>query len=155
MLQIDIPGFGDLRLEYLVLDYNGTLALDGALLPGVEERLRELAGKLEVHVVTADTFGTARAALSGLPCRIAVLESREQSAAKRAYVQRLGASASACIGNGRNDRMMLAAAARAIAVLQAEGAAAALLAAHVVAPTIADALDLLIHPLRLIATLRQ
>jgi soluble P-type ATPase len=106
--------------------------------------------------VTADTFGTVRPGLSGVPCRVAVLAPQEQSEAKRAYVQRLGASATACIGNGRNDRLMLAAAALGIAVLQAEGAAAAaLLAAHVAAPSIADALDLLIRPLRLIAALRE
>ena len=60
------------------------------------------------------------------------------------------------VGNGRNDRLMLKEAALGIAVLQAEGAAAeALLAADVVAPDILAALDLLLAPEGLIATLRS
>ena len=155
MLRLDIPGYGLLRIEHLVLDYNGTLALDGRMLPGVRPRLRRLARLLEVHVVTADTFGTVRRALRGLPCRIAVLGARRQDRAKRDYVRGLGAGRTACIGNGRNDRLMLRAARLGIAVVQAEGAATeAIMASNLVSPTIADALDLLVHPLRLTAALR-
>ena len=35
----DIPGSPPLRIRHLVLDLNGTLALDGRLLPGVAEAL--------------------------------------------------------------------------------------------------------------------
>ena len=78
------------------------------------------------------------------------------SEAKRAYVARLGADRVVAIGNGRNDRMMLAAASLGIAVVQGEGAAAETLAsADVVAPGIVDALDLLLFPKRLVATLRD
>jgi soluble P-type ATPase len=151
-----IPGFGNLRLEHLVLDYNGTLAQDGRLLPGVGPRLRRLARSLRVHVVTADTFGTARRALAGLPCDLAVLAAGRQDEAKERFVRRLGAARTACIGNGRNDRRMLRVARLGIAVLMREAAAAETLrAADVVAPAIADALDLLLKPDRLKATLRS
>ena len=43
MIEIRAPGFGDLHLSHLVCDYNGTLALDGTLLPGVADALRDLA----------------------------------------------------------------------------------------------------------------
>lgn len=155
MLQIQIPDFEPLRLEHLVLDYNGTLAFDGELLPGVKERLDRLASQLIIHVVTGDTFGKARSRLSGVRCELSILPPHAQSEAKRAYVERLGASACVCIGNGRNDRLMLEAAALAIAVAQQEGACAeTLVAADVVVPGIHDALDLLVHPQRLVATLR-
>jgi len=155
MLEIAIPGAGPLRLEHLVLDFNGTLAIDGGLLAGVEGRLTTLAGRLRVHVVTADTFGRVREAIGDLPCTLFVLPPGDQAAAKRDYVERLGASSVACIGNGRNDRSMVAAAALGIAVVQAEGAATdTVTAADVIAPTVQDALDLLLHPLRLAATLR-
>ena len=39
MVVIDIPGFTKLQLKYMVLDYNGTLAVDGDMLPGVKETL--------------------------------------------------------------------------------------------------------------------
>lgn len=156
MLRIQIPGFGALELEHLVLDYNGTLAVDGELVDGVGERLRVLSAQLEIHVITADTFGRARNALAGLPCAVRVLRGHRQVAAKLAYVKRLGARRCACIGNGRNDRSMLKAAALGIAVVLDEGASAETLAsARVVTGSITDALDLLIHPLRLVATLRS
>lgn len=155
MISATIPGFGLLRLEHLVLDYNGTLALDGRLLPGVRPRLKALARSLEVHVVTADTFGSVRRVLRGAPCRIVLLGERTQDRAKRAYVVRLGAARAACIGNGRNDRLMLRAARLGIAVVQDEGAAGETVrAADIVASSIVHALDLLLRPLRLTATLR-
>jgi len=155
MISQTIPGFGALRLQHLVLDYNGTLALDGGLLPAARPRLRALARLVSVHVVTADTFGTVERALRGLPCKVVVLAAARQDAAKARYVRALGERRTACIGNGRNDRLMLRAARLGIAVLGREAsAAAALAAADVVAPSIEVALDLLLKPMRLTATLR-
>ncbi|TAK86248.1 MAG: ATPase P [Betaproteobacteria bacterium] len=156
MLSVDIPGYGALRLAHLVLDFNGTLAVDGRLLPGARERLRRLAGELRVHVITADTFGKARAELKGLRCELVILGTRAQDRAKAAYVRRLGAAGTACIGNGRNDRLMLRVAALGIAVIQGEGAAPETVrAADVVVNDLLDGLGLLLNPLRLVATLRR
>jgi len=83
MLDVAIPGFADLRLEHLVLDFNGTLALDGKLLLGVEERLSRFADALMLHVVTADTFASAHAQLAASPCQVVVLPRPEQAQAKR------------------------------------------------------------------------
>ena len=156
MLEIDIPGYRVLRLAHLVLDYNGTLAHDGALIDGVKERLHTLSGTLQIHIVTGDTFGKARDELIGIPCELVVLPAEGQDRLKRQYIQQLGCETTACIGNGRNDRLMLEDAGLSIAVVQAEGAAVhTLLAATVLAPDILAALDLLIYPLRLVATLRS
>lgn len=155
-MELAIPGFGTLRLEHLVLDYNGTLALDGRLLPGVKPRLRRLARSLRIHVVTADTFGKARAGLAGLDCRLKILKSGGEDRAKTAYVRGLGPDRVACIGNGRNDRLMLRVAALGIAVVQAEGASAeAVFAADLLLPSVKDALDLFLRPRRLTASLRS
>jgi len=156
MLKVEIPGYDVLRIEHLVLDYNGTLACDGVLIEGVADRLRRLATNISLHVVTADTFGKANAALAGLPCVLSILGADHQDSAKLAYVERLGCERTVCIGNGRNDRSMLKAAALGIAVVQTEGAAAeTVAAADVISPGILAALDLLDHPLRLVATLRS
>ncbi|MGN2393350.1 HAD family hydrolase, partial [Pelomicrobium sp. G1] len=70
-------------------------------------------------------------------------------------VERLGATGCACIGNGRNDHLMLKAAALAIAIVQQEGVwAGTLMSAQVIVGDIRDALDLLLYPQRLVATLR-
>ncbi len=155
MIEIRIPGGETLRFEHLVLDYNGTLARDGKLLPGVRERIEALASHLGVHVVTADTFGRAREEMAGIPCEVSVLPPEGQTGAKRDRVLGLGASGVAAIGNGRNDRLMLEAAALGIAVVEGEGAAPeTVLAADVVCRSALDALDLLLEPKRLVATLR-
>ena len=156
MLEIVIPGAETFHLEHLVADYNGTLACDGRLLPESVDAIRRLSGTMNIHVITADTFGQARKALAGLPCEIAILPPGNQSHAKLEYIEKLGSSHCVCIGNGRNDRRMLAAAALGIAVVQREGAAMETLsAAKVVCPDIRAALELLLNPKRLIATLRD
>ena len=155
MIEISIPGYGELRLAHLVLDYNGTLAVDGRLLFGVRERLERLADRLTIHVITADTFGKAADYLAGVPCQLDILPPDDQVQAKREFVRELGAEQCVCVGNGRNDRLMLKEAALGIAVLQDEGTAVATLtAADVAAPDIQSALELLMRPLRLTATLR-
>ena len=155
MTDVTIPGFGRLHLMHLVLDYNGTLAVDGRLLPNVAELLNILAKQIKVIVLTADTFGSAAAALADVACELTILLPGDQTAAKRDIVRTLGAAYCVCVGNGRNDRLMLQEAALGIAVVQAEGTAVeTLLAANIVIPSINDALNLLMNPRRLVATLR-
>src|SRR5262245_59124302 len=101
MLAINIPGYRALRLEHLVLDYNGTLACDGELLAGVRERLAVLARTLCIHILTGDTFGKAREQLVGVPCDLCILPADGQDRRKLEYIQRLGPPTTVCVGNGR------------------------------------------------------
>jgi len=156
MTEITIPGYKTLKLTHLVLDYNGTMACDGKLIEGVLEMLQSLSGWLHIHVITADTFGTVKKQLEDISCSLSVLPLDNQDTGKRDYVETLGPAETVCIGNGRNDRLMLREAALGIAVIQEEGAfAETLMAADVIVPGIVDALNLLANPLRLIATLRS
>jgi P-type E1-E2 ATPase len=155
MIDVTIPGFGRLQLAHLVCDYNGTLAHDGVLPPEVRERVAALPARLRVHVVTGDTFGTARSSLGDLDCALVVLPAEQQGEAKLRYLEALDPARVVAIGNGRNDRLMLKAAALGIGVLGGEGSAGeALAACTVVVRDVRDALDLLVHPKRLTATLR-
>lgn len=156
MIQVDIPGYRVLQLEHLVMDYNGTLAVDGRLEEGVREAFKDLSSQLAIHVITADTFGLAAGQLKDSPVQLSVLSPGHQDIAKRDYVERLGGAATVAVGNGRNDRLMLKTAELGIAVVLREGAAAATLAAADIACVgILPALELLLHPLRLTATLRS
>ena len=156
MIEITVPGHKKLQLSHLVLDHNGTLACDGKLLSGVKQALNSLADQIQIHVLTADTFGIAESELSGVSCRFSKTAAEDQEISKLQYIKELGPEKTVCIGNGRNDRLMLKEAALGIAVLQEEGAAVETLkAADVVCPDILAALNLLVHPLRLIATLRS
>jgi soluble P-type ATPase len=154
MIVFEIPGRGRLELEHLVLDLNGTLATDGMVLESVAGRLKDLTPHVQIHLVTADTFGTA-SALEPLGVDIVVLGPGDQVEAKAAFVRELGASRTVAIGNGMNDEGMLREASLGIVVLGREGAAArAILVADLVVPSIEDGLDLLRFPRRLVASLR-
>ncbi|HEU5330624.1 MAG TPA: hypothetical protein VFU78_21195 [Thermomicrobiales bacterium] len=155
MITVDLPGGAPLRLEHVVFDVNGTLTLDGELLPGVAEQIAALRELVTVELLTADTRGRLTALAATLGIKGTVLRASAIGAEKRRYVEQLGAARVAAIGNGMNDVGMLAVAALGIVVLGPEGtASAALRAADVVALSIGDAFDLLLNPLRLTATLR-
>lgn len=155
MIEFDISGFGQRTLHHLVLDYNGTLALDGRVQPGVFSRLSQLRSKLQIHILTADTYGTVRSTFGQSGYTVHVLPAGNERAAKAEYVRELSALSCACLGNGNNDSVMLEEAGLSMVVLQPEGIArAALSAAHILVPGIEAGLDLLLHPNRLKATLR-
>lgn len=155
MLEIDVPGQDRLALAHLVLDYNGTLALDGKPLDGVRERLDALSAALDVHVITADTFGSVAQQLQGFKVNLHLLSAGQQDVQKADYVRQLGEQSVVAMGNGRNDAAMLASARLGIALLQTEGAAwPTLQAADMVFGDINHALDALANPKRLIASLR-
>jgi soluble P-type ATPase len=153
MLTVDLRDGGSFELEHLVLDVNGTLADHGTLVEGVAERLGLLVDVLEIHILTADTYGTAEGLARRLP--MATFTTITDGAEKAARIEALGADRVVAIGNGLNDEAMLRAARLGIAVLGMEGAATpTLLAADVVCATILDALDLLLDERAITATLR-
>lgn len=151
-LSIPIPGRSELRLEHLILDVNGTLTNRGVLIDGVSERLARLRHALQVHLVSADTFGTLEAIAERL--QVAAVRARSGED-KLSVLDELGGHSCVVIGNGANDALVLEAAAVSFAVLGAEGASAsALRSADVVCTSSTDALDLLLDPQALSATLR-
>lgn len=155
MIEIQIPGLDRITLHHIVLDFNGTLAVDGKLLPGAAERLNSLARDLGVHILTADTFGTVRDACRSINGTITVLSPGTGAPEKEAFVRRLGETGVVAVGNGANDRMMLCTAALGILILGAEGASPhSLAASDIVVGNINDALDLLLNTKRIVATLR-
>lgn len=156
MITLDIPGYRQMILKHLVLDYNGTLAVDGNLAAGVRNLLVRLAATIDIHVITADTFGMVREGMADIPCTVSVLPPERQDQAKLDYITGLDASETVCMGNGRNDRLMLKAAGLGVVVILEEGAAAeTIMAADIVCKNITDALELLLRPLRVTATLRS
>ncbi|MCL6596566.1 MAG: HAD hydrolase family protein [Firmicutes bacterium] len=155
MIEIRIPGGQDLALSHAIVDLNGTLATDGRLNAGVRERLRALAARLDVRILSADTHGSLEAVGGALGVAVERVAGGADKAAAVMRLRREGATGVVAIGNGRNDLAMFEAADLAIAVLGSEGAAAkAVVAADLVCTSGADALDLLLRPARLVAGLR-
>jgi len=156
MLEISIPGRGRYELKDLVLDLNGTMAVDGEVTEGVEEKLKMLSKLLSISVVTADTHGSAWRFDESLKIKAQRIEEGKEDVQKLTLVQQLGRENTVSIGNGSNDALMLKEAALGICVLGKEGTSIdALMNCDVVVSNINIALELLLHPDRLVATLRK
>ena len=87
---IKIPGFGTLEIRTVVSDYTGTLSCRGKLSPGVRERILMLQDWVDIHVVSADSFGTAAQELSGLLTPKIMPKDVPHDAWKQKYVKNLG-----------------------------------------------------------------
>ncbi len=156
MLAIKIPGRGLLQIEHLVLDLNGTIALDGDLKEEVRKKIKELTKILNVYVVTAGTHGKLDKLKKALRIEIHKIEPSEEAEQKQRFVKELGAQETISVGNGSNDTLMLKTSAIGIAVIGGEAASTeAIFSADVVVNNITHALDLFTKPKRLIATLRK
>jgi soluble P-type ATPase len=156
MIQIEIPGLSRLTLTHLVCDVNGTLALDGQLLPEVEPAFRQLRTQLNIHLISANTFGRQNEHARLLEVESVVLTPGNEIQQKGEFIRALGKDQTVAIGQGANDSGMLKEAALGICVLSREGTAGStLLAADVIVPDIQSAFDLLLKPIRLAATLRR
>jgi soluble P-type ATPase len=165
-IRIDIPGFGHLHIQAICSDYTGTPSCEGEFIDGVRERLLRLAELVDIHVVTSDTRKTASEQLKGLPITLHdKITSDDHDVFKRDYLTRLGTTPGvdlqsiAVFGNGRNDRLWLAAVrdvgGLAIAVDVGEGCAVeAMMSASVFVVGIRNALDLLLDSKRIVGTLR-
>ena len=141
--------------DHIVLDLNGTLALDGELIPGVAERLQRLEELLNVHVITADTHGSASELADRLGLRMRRIRGLQQAEQKERFLVGLGPQYVIAIGNGNNDALMLEKASLGIAVLGPEGCSVrAMASADLLARNILEALDLPLNPDRILASLR-
>ena len=156
VINIDIPGRGNLQLLHLVTDVNGTLAVDGQLIEGVAQRIESLKDRLTIHLLTADTHGKQAIMDRQLGLTAVRIQPGDESGKKADYVRQLGAESVIALGQGANDAGMLKEAALGICVLSIEGTAGeTLLSADLVTPDINTALDLLEKPLRIVASLRK
>jgi P-type E1-E2 ATPase len=156
MIELTIPGREPLRLQHLVTDVNGTLAVDGILIDGLTKRINALRDRLEIHLLTADTHGRQVSIDEQLKLKATRVQPGNEADAKAQFVRQLGTDTVVAIGQGANDAEMLKAAALGICVMSQEGAAVeTLVSADIVLPDIFSALDLFEKPLRIVASLRK
>ncbi|RAP76087.1 HAD family hydrolase [Paenibacillus montanisoli] len=154
-MEIVIPGQKRVVINHLVLDFNGTIALDGVVLPDVMEKLIKLNKLLKIHVLTADSNGSAARECMGLPVELNVIGKENQREEKSAFVRKIGPGVAA-LGNGVNDELMFRESDLSIAIIGKEGCATVtLIASTIVVREVTDGLDLLLMHHRLIPTLRK
>jgi soluble P-type ATPase len=149
-----VPGIGEIELRTLILDLNGTLAVKGEILQGVSERLTRLK-ELGYRILffTGNTRNNADEIAAKLGIEWILAESGTE---KRDEALKLEPSACVSIGNGLIDLELMKVVKLRIVTLQSEGVhVQTLMNSDIVIPTINDALDLLIDPATLVATLRK
>lgn len=152
MIRLKIPAREVIELHHAVFDLNGTLAIDGKLIPGVPDRLRKLSETLTLHILTAGTHGNIAELEKLLGLAFQLVNSGEE---KVQYVEQLDPRTVIAFGNGTNDAGMLRLAAIGVAILGAEGLSLRTLReADLLVRSPLDAVDLMLRPKRLVATLR-
>jgi len=156
MIELNIPGRGLIQIQHLVCDVNGTLAVDGQLMDGVKQRLSILSDRLSLHMLTADTHGRQDIIDRQIGIKATRIQPGNEAEQKAVYINELGAENCVAIGQGANDAGMLRTAALGICVLSTEGIALeTMMQADIIAANIFEALELLVNPLRIVATLRK
>ena len=155
-VRIDIPGWGNIDIENIVIDLDGTIATDGKISPEVKEKINSLSELAKVYILTADTQGTANEEILGMNAELIKIPEEDSKQGKFDFLKTLNLEMTVVVGNGSNDQLILKEAALGIAVLGDEGVSvSAIKTADVVVKNIQNALDLLLKPKRLIATLRE
>ena len=156
MIDIAVPGRGHYSIEHLILDLNGTIALDGKIIRGVRERIITLSKNVNITVATADTNRNAKKLLKDLPVTLHTIGESREGEHKGRLVREKGREVTVCVGNGSNDVLMLQESVIGICVVGREGASKeAVLASDLVVSSITDALDLLLKSHRVKASLRR
>ena len=156
MIKVEIPGKGILKIDHIVFDVNGTLAVDGVLIPGVAERFQALKKQVKIHLLTADTHGKQEFLDKKLNLTAIRIKSGDEKEQKAEYIKKIGPDSAIAVGQGANDALMVKQARIGICVLSAEGAALeTMLGSDLIVPDITSALDILLNPIRLKASLRE
>jgi soluble P-type ATPase len=149
-----IPGVGDLELKTIILDLNGTLTVKGKIHGGVKERLTRLKELgYQILFFTGNTRNNANEIADNLGINWILAEDGNK---KRDEALKLDPDTCVSIGNGLIDLELMKVVKLRIVTIQAEGAhTQTLLNSDIIIPSILDALDLLIDPATLVATLRK
>lgn len=156
MLKYKIPGRKDIEIKNIVFDYNGTIAVDGNIIEGVEESLLKLSKYVKLYILTADTYGTVKDECKNIDAKILTFPRENAGKSKREIVKKLNGEKTICIGNGFNDIPMFKEAIISIAVIEGEGASGELLSqADIVTRSIIDAIKIISNENRMKATLRN
>jgi len=152
----NIPGRELIEIKNVLLDYNGTIAIDGKLIDGVAELINNFSSEIKFHVLTADTYGSVKKELANVNCEVSIIAKDNQDEAKLEFLEKLGKENTLAVGNGQNDKLMLKEAIIGIALIQDEGVCVeSLISADIACKSIIDVFSYFETPNRLIATLRN
>ena len=154
MISIERPGQGNLEIEFLLIDFEGTLATDKRVHPKVKDKMNLLSKRTKIYILTKGDQELVAEVLGKVKTEVIYLKEGEASQGKLNLLRQLGATRTVAIGNGADDAPILEEAGLGICVMSKEGTSSeGMKKADVVVSNILDALDFLLKPLRHRATL--
>jgi len=154
MITILKSGQEPLEIDFILLDFEGTLASDRRVHPKAKDRINLLSKRTKIYILTKEEKILMEEVLKKVKAEIIYLMEGEASQQKLDLLRQLGASRTVAIGNGVDDVPMIEEAGLGISVMGKEGTfSEAMKKADVVFMNILDALDFLLKPLRQKATL--
>ncbi|EJO5346275.1 HAD hydrolase family protein [Clostridium botulinum] len=156
MIFIEIPGRDNINIKNIVFDYNGTVAEDGIMSLDIKENLKKISNKLNIYIITADTYGNVKKQCEGLPLSVETFPKGNATFYKRNFVEKLGPEETMVVGNGMNDIEMFKSAILSVAVIGAEGCAGKLITqSDIVVDKIEKVFSMIQNTNRIVATLRD
>jgi soluble P-type ATPase len=154
MIHIQRPGQEPLEIDFILFDFEGTLASDRRIYPKAKDKINLLSKRTKIYILAKDEKERVEEALKKVKAEIVYLTEGESSQKKLDVLRQLGATRTVVVGNGADDGPMMEEAVFGLCVIGKEGASSeAVKNADVVFTDILDALDFLLKPLRQKATL--
>jgi len=154
MILIERPGLNPLEIEFVLLDFDGTLAMNRRVHLNAKDKINLLSKRTHIYVLTTQRKELIEERLRRVKAEIIYLAEGDCSRRKLDLLHQLGPTRCAAIGNGVDDAGMIQEASIGICVIGKEGSSGeAVKNADLVFVDILDALDFLLKPLRQKATL--
>ena len=154
MISIQRPGMEDLDIHFVLIDFEGTLAMDGRVHPKAKDKVNLLSKRASIYILTKSNREKVEETLRKMKAEILYVAEGDSSQQKLNVLQRLGPHQTAVIGNGLDDGQIMEQAGLGMCVIGKEGSSAEAMAkADLVVTHVLDALDFLLKPLRQRATL--
>ena len=156
MITILRPGQEPSEIDFILLDFEGTLASDRRVHPKAKDKINLLSKRTKIYILTKGEKEGVEEVLKKVKAEIVYLDEGKSSQQKLDLLRQLGASRTVAIGNGVDDAPMMEEAGFSLCVIGKEGTSSeAMDKADVVFMNILDALDFLLKPLRQKATLSK
>jgi soluble P-type ATPase len=156
MITIQRPGQEPLEIEFILIDFEGTLASDHRVHPKAKDKINLLSKRTKIYILTKGEKERIEESLRRVKAEIFYSPEGETSQRKLDLLRRLGPARTVVIGNGLDDASMIEEACLGICIIGEEGASIeAIKHADVVVPNVIDALDFLLKPFRQKATLSR
>jgi len=156
MITIQRPGQELLEIDFILIDFEGTLASDRRVHPKAKDKINLLSKRTKIYILAKEEKECVEEAIKKVRAETIYLIEGKSSQQKLDLLRQLGATRTVAIGNGIDDAPMIEGAGYGICVMSKEGTFSEVIKkADIVFMNILDALDFLLKPLRQKATLSK